>query len=99
MCGFVAVATEWLITHHCLLSILDGSDFMFGEKHWNSWAIKCLDTLIEGTVDYRRLGDLEFEVICWNWSCCRFTWQYTKSFWDSISYRAGGLFGLLGPRC
>ena len=42
MCGFVAVATEWLITHHCLLSILDGLDFMFGEKHWKRGAVKCL---------------------------------------------------------
>ena len=38
MCGFVAVATEWLITHHCLLSILDGLDFVFGEKYWNRGA-------------------------------------------------------------
>ena len=52
LCGFVAVATEWLTTHHCLLSILDGLDFMFGEKHWNRGAIKCLDTLMEGRVDY-----------------------------------------------
>ena len=68
MCGFVAVATEWLITHHCLLSILDGLDFMFGEKHWNREAVKCLDILVEGMVDYRRLGGLQFEVICWNWN-------------------------------
>ena len=27
---------------------------------------------------------------------CRFTWQFMKSFWDSISYRVGGLFGVLG---
>ena len=27
-----------------LLSILDGLDFMFGEKLWNRGAIKCLDT-------------------------------------------------------
>ena len=47
LCGFKAVvATEWLITHHCLLSVLDGLDFMFGEKHRNRGAIKCLDTLI-----------------------------------------------------
>ena len=51
MCGFVAVATERLLTHHCLLSILDGLDFMFGEKHWNRGAIKCLDILMEGMVD------------------------------------------------
>ena len=57
MCGFVAVATELLITHHCLLSILDGLDFMFGEKHWKRGAVKCPDTLMEGMVDYRRLGD------------------------------------------
>ena len=30
---------------------------------------------------------------------CRFTWQSMKSFWDSISYLAGGLFGVLGLRC
>ena len=30
---------------------------MFGEKHWISGAVKCLDTLMEGMVDYRRLGD------------------------------------------
>ena len=54
------------MTHHCLLSILDGLDFMFGEKHWNRGAIKYLDTLMEGMVDYQRLGDLQFEEICWN---------------------------------
>ena len=80
MCGFVAVATEWLITRHCLLSILDGLDLMFGEKHWNRGGVKCLDTLMKGMVDYQRLGDLQFEDIGWNWSCCRFTWQFMKSF-------------------
>ena len=35
-----------------LLSILDGLDLVFGEKHWNRAAIKCLDTLMEGMVDY-----------------------------------------------
>ena len=52
MCGFVAVATEWLIRHHCLLSILDGLDIMFGEKNWNRGAIKCLDISMEGVVDF-----------------------------------------------
>ena len=55
MCGLVVDATEWLIAHHCLLSILDELGFMFGEKHWNRAAVKCLDTLMEGMVDYRRL--------------------------------------------
>ena len=58
LCGFVAVATEWLITHHCFFSILDGLDFVFGEKHWNRGAIEYLDTLMEGMVYYQRLGDL-----------------------------------------
>ena len=48
---------------------------MFGEKHWIRGAIKYMDTLMEGMVDYRRLGDLKFGEICWNWSCSRFTWQ------------------------
>ena len=31
---------------------------MFGEKHWNRGAIEYLDTLIEGMLDYKKLGDL-----------------------------------------
>ena len=27
------------------------------EKHWNGGAVKCLDILMEGIVDYRRLED------------------------------------------
>ena len=43
--------------------------------------VKCLDTLMEGMVDYRRLGDLHFEVICWNRNnYCRFYLAITKSF-------------------
>ena len=34
--------------------------FMFEEKHWNRGALKYLDTLMEGMVDYQRLGDLQF---------------------------------------
>ena len=34
-----------------------------------------------------------------NWNYRRFTWQFLKSFCDSISYLAGGLFGILGSRC
>ena len=80
MCGFVAVATEWLIRHRCLLSILDGLDFMFREKHWNRGAVKCVDTLMEGMVDCRSLGDLQFEETCWNWNYCRFYLAIMKSF-------------------
>ena len=32
--------------------ILDGLDFMLEEKHWNRGAIKCLDILMKGMVDY-----------------------------------------------
>ena len=58
---------------------------MFGEKHWNRGAIEYLDTLMEGMVDYQRLGDLQFEEIYWNWSCCRFTWQSRRV--SEIAYR------------
>ena len=34
---------------------LDGLDFIFGEKHWNRRAIKCLNILMEEMVDCRRL--------------------------------------------
>ena len=43
-------------------------------------AVKCLDTLMEGMGDYRRVGDLHFEVICWNWKYCRFYLAIMKSF-------------------
>ena len=43
-------------------------------------AVKCLNTLMEGMVDYRRLGDLHFKIICWNWNYCRFYLAITKSF-------------------
>ena len=33
-------------------------DFLFGEEYWNREAVKCLDTLMERMVHYRRLGDL-----------------------------------------
>ena len=48
---FCSSCMERLITHYCLLSILDGLDFMFGEKYWNRGAIKCLDIFMEGMVN------------------------------------------------
>ena len=51
LCGFVAVAMEWLITHHCLMSILDGLDFMFGKMFQQGVCLQvyiCFD--IEATV-------------------------------------------------
>ena len=43
--------------------------------------------------DLRDLGNLQFEEICWNWNCCRFTWQVLKSLRNHISHRVGGLLG------
>ena len=43
--------------------------------------------------DLGDLGDLQFEEICWNWNCCRFTWQVLKSLRNHTSHRVGGLFG------
>ena len=32
-------------------------------------------------------GDLQFEEICcWNWNCCRFTWQVLKSLRNHTSH-------------
>ena len=66
---------------------------MFGEKHWNRGAMKYLDTLMEGIVDYQRLGDLKFEEICWNWSCCRFTWQSRRVSEIASRTEQGGCLG------
>ena len=45
--------------------------------------------------DFGRFEEMELELLPF----CRFTWQFTKSFRDSISYQAGGLFTVLGSRC
>ena len=66
---------------------------MFGEKHWNRGAIKYLDTLMEGMVDYQRLGDLQFEEICWNWNSCRFTWQSRRVSEIASRTEQGGCLG------
>ena len=66
---------------------------MFGEKHLKRGAIKYLDTLMEGMVDYQRLGDLKFKEICWNWSCCRFTWQSRRVSEIASRTEQGGCLG------
>ena len=44
--------------------------------------------------DLRDLRDLQFEEICWNWNCCRFTRQvFLKSLLNHTSHQVGGLFG------
>ena len=56
-------------------------------------AIKYLDTLMEGMVDYQRLGDFQFEGIWWNWSCCRFTWQSRRVSAIASRTEQGGYLG------
>ena len=44
--------------------------------------------------DLKDLRDVQFEEICWNWNCRRFTWQvFFKSLRNHTSYQVGGLFG------
>ena len=56
-------------------------------------AIKYLDTLMEGMVDYQRLGDFQFEGIWWNWICCRFTWQSRRVSEIASRTEQGGCLG------
>ena len=45
------------------------------------------------------LGDLQFEEICWNWNCCRFTWHVFKKSPESyLSPSRGAVWGYLGGR-
>ena len=39
-----------------------------------TWRFRCGKS-VKTLGDLRHLGDLQFEEICWNWNCCRFTWQ------------------------
>ena len=49
--------------------------------------------------DLRDLGDLQFEEICWNWNCYRFTWQVLKESPESyLSSSRGAVWGCLGGR-
>ena len=44
--------------------------------------------------DLKDLRDLQFEEICWNWNCRRFTWQvFFKSLRNHTSHQVWGLFG------
>ena len=40
------------------------------------------------------LRDLQFEEICWNWNCCRFTWQVFEESPESyLSPSRGAVWG------
>ena len=56
-------------------------------------ANKYLDTLMDRMVDYQRLGDLQFEEICWNWSCSYFTWQSRRVSEIASRTEQGGCLG------
>ena len=49
--------------------------------------------------DLRDLRDLQFEEICWNWNCCRFTWQVFEESPESyLSPSRGAVWGYFGHR-
>ena len=93
MCGFGAVATKWLITHHCLLSILDGLDYMFGEKHWNGGVSAGTGIIVVFTWQSRRVseiasrteqrGCLGYSVLDAGLSCTKGVWYIYD--WDTGS--------------
>ena len=58
-----------------------------------TWRFRRRGTSVKILGDLRDLGDLQFEEICWNWNCCRFTWQVLKSLRNHTSHGVGGLFG------
>ena len=61
---------------------------------------------MEGMVDYRRLEDFgdvvnlwRLREICWNWNCCRFTWQVFEESPESyLSPSRGAVWGYFGLR-
>ena len=47
----------------------------------------------------RDLRDLQFEDICWNWNCCRFTWQvFEESLESYLPPNRGAVWGYFGYR-
>ena len=62
-----------------------------------TWRFRRCGKSVKTLGGMKDLGYLQFEEICWNWNCCRFTWQVLKSPRNHTSHRVGGLFG--GTRC
>ena len=66
-----------------------------------TWRFRRCGKSVKTLGDSRELGDLQFEEICWNWNCCRFTWQVLKSLRNHTSHSVGGavwgypVFGLI----
>ena len=58
-----------------------------------TWRFRRCGKSVKTLGDLRVLGDLQFEEICWNWNCCRFTCQVFEECPNHTSHRVGGLFG------
>ena len=55
--------------------------------------------LLKTSGDLRDLRDLQFEEICWNWNCCRFTWQVFEESPESyLPPSRGAVWGYFGYR-
>ena len=58
-----------------------------------TWRFRRSGKSVKTLGDLRDLGDLQFEEICWNWNCCRFTRQVLKNLRNHASRQVGALFG------
>ena len=64
-----------------------------------TWRFRRCDKYVKTLRDLRDLGDLQFEKICWNWNCCRFTWQVFEESPESYPSPSGGaVWGYLDVR-
>ena len=58
-----------------------------------------LSKTVKTSGDLRDLRDLQFEEICWNWNCCRFTWQVFEESPESyLSPSRGVVWGYFDHR-
>ena len=61
-----------------------------------TWRFRRCGKSVKTLGDLRVLGDLQFEEICWNWNCCRFTWQVFEECPESyLSPSRGAVWGYL----
>ena len=59
-----------------------------------TWRFRRSGKSVKTLGDMRNLGDLQFEEICWNWNCCRFTWQvYVESPESYLVPSRGAVWG------
>ena len=61
-----------------------------------TWRIRRCGKSVKTLGDLRVLEDLQFEEICWNLTCCRFTWQvFEESLESYLSPSRGAVWGYL----